>query len=561
MAVATDVAPVTRPVRPPRATDFVRLKVRLMRNGFRGQTWRVAGFVIGLVAGLFVAAIALLGLGASGLASPEVGYVVAVFAGSAVLVGWSLVPLLFFGVDETLDPARFALLPVPRATLARGMLLAAYVGVPALATLLGTTGLVIAAALRFGAVEAIVAFLGVLSGLTLGVVASRAITSAFAALLRSRRVRDLAAVIIALLASSVAPLQWAITAAVSSGTIDQAVRVARVLAWTPLGAASALPFDVAAGRWDVAAARLAITVGTILLLLWWWSHTLESAMLDASSGGSARAGRAVAGGAVTALMPAAIRAVVRPGPFGAILAREARFWWRDGRRRASLVSILMASAVLPIAVNLSSQVGGPGPVNGVPSLGFGFAITMAGTMGGLLLGNQFGFDGSAYATHLLSRVRGRTELRARAVAVAMVAVPVQVVVVVVVSAFTGQVAALPAGLGLLAASFGAAMASASLLSVLAPYALPENSNPFAMNSGAGTAKGIFTLLAMAGTLVLSTPIAVAAFLVRSSAGLVWLVLVVGLLYGLGATWLGTYIAGDTLDRRGPEILAAVTPKR
>jgi ABC-2 type transport system permease protein len=194
-------------------------------------------------------------------------------------------------------------------------------------------------------------------------------------------------------------------------------------------------------------------------------------------------------------------------------------------------------------------------------VGFGFAVTMAGTMGGLLLGNQFGYDGSAFAAHLLSRVRGRTELRARAAAIALAAVPVQVFVVVAVSAFAGQLPIVPAGLGLLAASFGAAVASAALLSVFAPYALPENANPFTMNSGAGSAKGMLAIVAMLGTLVLSTPVAVAAFLAGSSAPLSWGVLVLGLGYGVGATLLGTYIAGDALERRGPEILAAVTPKR
>jgi ABC-2 type transport system permease protein len=243
------------------------------------------------------------------------------------------------------------------------------------------------------------------------------------------------------------------------------------------------------------------------------------------------------------------------------MARESRFWWRDGRRRAALVSILMASAVLPIALNLGGRSATPGSVSGLSTFGFGFAVTMAGTMGGLLLGNQFGYDGSAFAAHLLSRVRGRTELRARAAAIAVVAVPVQVLVVVAVSAFAGQLAIVPAGLGLLAASFGAAMASASLLSVFAPYPLPENSNPFAMNSGAGSAKGMLAIVAMLATLILSTPVAVAAVLIGSSAGLSWVVLALGIGYGLGATWLGTYIAGDALERRGPEILAAVTPKR
>ena len=122
------------------------------------------------------------------------------------------------------------------------------------------------------------------------------------------------------------------------------------------------------------------------------------------------------------------------GPFGAIVARESRFWWRDPRRRASLISILMASAVVPIALSL-----GVGSVDGGPSAaalgtgGLSFAVTIAGAMGGMLLANQFAFDGSAYAAHLLAAVPGRIELRARAAAIGLFAIPVQVAVVLAVT--------------------------------------------------------------------------------------------------------------------------------
>jgi ABC-2 type transport system permease protein len=546
--------------RPPGMADFVRLKLRLMRNGFRDQVWRLIGFIVGLMFGLGFAVAAGFGLAATSVASADVGYVVAVAVGATVVLAWTLVPLLFFGVDETLDPARFALLPIPRRTLATGMIAAAFLGVPALVTLLTTGGLVAAAAIRFGPVGAVVAMFGVVGGLTIGVVASRAVTSAFAALLRSRRVRDLAAVLLALLATSIGPIQWIAVAAMQSGTVAQAVRTADVVAWTPLGAPYVLPFDVAAQRWDRVGARTAITVGTIALLLWWWSRTLESAMLDSSSGGSARAAKGRASGAVGALVPAVMR-VAGTGPFTAIMARESRFWWRDGRRRAALVSILVASAVVPVAFNLSAGQDRPAVTGGLSALGFTFAITMAGTMGGMLLGNQFGYDGSAYATHLLTRVNGRTELRARAAAAALVAFPVQIAVVVAVAVFARQVPYLPAGLGILAASFGAALAAAALLSVLVPYPLPESSNPFAVSSGSGSAKGLLSVVALVATLIFCAPMVAAAYLLGSSPSWSWVLLAVGLGYGVGAAWLGTYIAGDRIDRRGPELLAAVTPKR
>ena len=563
MALTTRTAPdADRPAagtRPggPRTWDFVRLKLRLMRNGFRGQAWRVAFFVLGVLFGLGLAVFAAIGLAASGTASDEVSYVVAAFAGTAVVLGWTLVPLLFFGVDETLDPARFALLPVPRMTLARGMLAAAFVGVPAMATLLATLGLVAAAGIQFGAVEAAVALVGVVLALVLGVVASRAVTSAFAALLRSRRVRDLAAVIIAVLASSVGPIQWLILSAAERGSGEEAFRVAVVLGWTPFGAAYLLPYDVDAGQWVSAGLRLSITVGAIALLLVWWSRTIESAMTGASSGGAVRPQRGRRAGAVASLIPRPLARLARPTVFGAILARESRFWWRDPRRRASLVSILMASAILPIALTLAS--GFPGEAGrSVSGLPFGFAITMAGTMGGMLLGNQFAFDGNAFAAQLLGTVPGRVELRARAAALAVVAVPAQIAVVVAVTVLAGAPGQVVPALGMLAASFGSALAVASVLSVLAPYALPDSSNPFALNSGGGSAKGMLAVVAILGTLVVCTPVVVAAVLLPDAG---WVVLAIGLVYGGVATWLGTVIAGDVLDRRGPEILVAVTPRQ
>ena len=84
---------------------------------------------------------------------------------------------------------------------------------------------------------------------------------------------------------------------------------------------------------------------------------------------------------------------------------------------------------------------------------------MAGTMGGMLLANQFAYDGSAFAAHLLANVPGRIELRARAGAIALVAIPVQLAVVVLVTILSGTFDQLPTGLGLLAASFGASVAA------------------------------------------------------------------------------------------------------
>jgi ABC-2 type transport system permease protein len=549
------------PGREVRATDFVRLKLRLLRNGFRGQTWRIVLYVFGALFGLWLGFVAFAGIASTGLRhgahATDLAFLVAALGGAAVIVAWTLFPLLFFGVDETIDPARFNLLPLPRRTVIRGMLVAAFVGIPAVATLFATSGFVVAAALRFGALPAVVAAVGVAAGLVTGVVASRAVTSAFATMLRSRRMRDLAAVLIAVGASLIGPLQWLGIAVLTTGSVSQAMGVARVFSWTPLGAPYVLPFDVAAGNWGAFALRVLITAGTIAALLWWWSSTLESAMIGISSTGPGRAVRSRrSGGATAALVPWWMPRFAARGTFGAIVSREWLSWWRDARRRASLVSVLIASGVLPIALRFAGGRTGGGTL-GVSLV---FAVTMAGTMGGMMLGNQFAFDGNAYAAHLLTRVPGRTELRARAAALAVVALPVQALVATAVMVVSRAPAQIPAALGVLATGFGAAIATASYLSILAAYPLPDVSNPFALNTGAGSAKGLLAVVAMLGTLVVSTPVTIASLFLTSAAG-AWLVLVIGIAYGGIAALLGTYLAGDVLERRGPELLVAITPRR
>ena len=157
------------------------------------------------------------------------------------------------------------------------------------------------------------------------------------------------------------------------------------------------------------------------------------------------------------------------------------------------------------------------------------------------------FDGTAFVSHLLTRTSGALELRARATAIAVIIVPVQILVVVAVCLVTSAVAYLPVGLGVLGASVGAGLASAALLSVLAPYSLPESQNPFSTNTGSGSMKGLFAFVALLATLVLSLPITLAAVLIPDPAW-GWALLAAGLAYGLGAVRLGTRLAGDILER-------------
>lgn len=565
LPVSADASPAA-PVRSVSARHFVRLKLRVMGNNFRGQGWRIAMFVGGALLGLWFAAAGFLLFAAPGLTGDgRYAVLIAAAGGGLLVLGWLFLPLVFFGVDETLDPARFALLPLPRRTLVTGLFVAALISVPVLAVLIASFGLVLTAWSLGGWSAGLVAVVGVLAGILLCVAASRAVTSAFATMLRSRRVRDLAAVLLAVTAALLGPLQVFGLAALREADWTRLTGAATVIGWTPLGAPWTVGIDVAQGRVWAAPVKLLITVVALGALLAWWSRSIESAMVGAASAGKAPVRRGVTGGAVAQLFPRVASWAGRDR-FGALVAREARYWWRDARRRANLITIAVVGIFVPVMINVTG-----GDFAAMGDEGFTAAASdsspvvvtismlLVGVLAAVTLANQFGFDGSAYAANVVAGVPGRVELRARMTAFSLYVLPMLGVVSVVLSLVLARPGWIGLTIGGLVATYGAGLAVNSLVSVLGAYSLPETSNPFAMNSGAGLAKGLLTLLAMLASVVAAVPMVVAAALLGDA--WLWLALPVGVAYGLGAALLGAYLAGDVLDRRQPELLATVTPRR
>jgi len=532
--VAVSVTPAT----------FVRIKLRLTVNGLRGQTWRVALFVLGILLAIGFAAGGYATFAVPGLLDDNrVAEMLLTLGGAAILLGWLFLPLIFFGVDESLDPARFALLPLRRHTLITGLFVASMAGVPAVATLVATLGMVDTAARIGGPAAGVAQAAGVLLGLFLCAAVSRAVTSAFATALRSRRARDLATVLLAAVAALLGPLQIAALAGAQHADWDRVADVARVVGWTPLGAAYSVGPDVAAGRWWAVPVKLLIVLVTLAGLLRWWSATLERAMLGTASTRTAAAGRTAAGREPVG------RLVFRWLPanrFGALMSREIRYWWRESRRRASLITLAVVGVFLPVMLSIT---GG----------GAGAMLTFVGALAAISLANQFGFEGTAYAANVTAGVPGRIEVQSRTAAFSVYILPLLVLIAVVVSLTAGRPGAIAAQLGTLLASYGVGLAVVLPVSVLGAYALPDTANPFAMSSGGGMAKGLFTFGALIIAVVVTLPVTLAAYLLADV--WLWIGLPVGAAYGAIAYFVGTRLTGDLLDRRMPELLAAITPHR
>nr|WP_084557113.1 ABC transporter permease [Hamadaea tsunoensis] len=541
---------------------FAGMKLRVLRNGFRGKTVRIVMFVLSIFLGVWFGGFGCLAMVSSMTPKyPELTDLIPALGGALLTIGWLLGPLVWFGVDETLDPARFALLPLPRRTLIGGLFAAALIGVPAAATLLATSGLAIGAGIWYGIGPALAALAGVLLGVFVCVALSRSMTSAFANLLRSRRVRDLAAVGLALIAALVGPLQIFGVAAVQKADFGQLRHFAAVVGWTPLGAPWTVGVEASRGHWVAAAAKLLIAAATVVLLLRWWSHTIETAMVGATSNGTSR--RVVDGVAPVARLYGRLR-WLPANATGAMVVREARYWWRDARRRANLITFSVIGVFLPVVLNFAGSSGSFSTGTGFSTFTAagpgmrGIAMISVGVIAAVGLANQFGYDGTAYALHLTAGVPGRLEMRTRVAGYSLYMVPLMLLISVAVSFITGDLGDLGLRLGTLLGAFGVGAAVNLTLSVYGAYSLPETSNPFAVKTGGGFAKSLLGIGALIASLGLAAPLFLGALVLGEIWR--WIALPVGLAYGLGAVLLGIQIAGDAADRRGPELLAAVTPR-
>jgi ABC-2 type transport system permease protein len=524
---------------------FVRLKLRLIANGLRGKPARIVLFVLGVLSGGLFAILGYAGLAVPGVLGDEQAARIALpLAGGVLVLGWLFLPLLFFGVDESLDPARFALLPLRRRTLIAGLFTAALAGVPALSTLVATFGMVDTVARLGGPVAALAELVGIVLGLLLGVALSRAVTSAFAEALRSRRARDLATVLLAVVAALLGPLQLLVLSAAQRADWDTVAYLADALGWTPIGAPYSLGLDIVAGRFWAVPLRLLIVIAAGAALLRWWAATLERAMLGASSSagrGSARSG----GPARTPVRRLLVRGLPATRS-GALIAREMRYWFRETRRRATLVTLMVAGLFLPVTLSIGD--GSPGAL-----------VILVGGLAAMALANQFGMDGNAYAANIVAGVPGRIEIQSRVIAHAIYVVPLFAVDAIVIGAISGRPWTIAGELGLLLASYGVGLALVLPVSIRAAYPLPESASPFAMSSGGGMAKGLLTMGVLLGAVIGSLPLQIVAYFL----GPVWwwIGLPVGAAYGLAAYLISVGQAGDLLDRRMPELLATISQNR
>jgi ABC-2 type transport system permease protein len=550
---------------------FVKLKLRLMTGALRGNggSVRAVGLVLAILGGLYVMPIGF-GLLASLHGRPLAGDIsVVVF--TVAFAGWAVLPLLAFGTDETLDPARLALLPLSRRTTITGLFAAALTGIGPLVTFVVLLGTVAAAAAGLASVA--VGLLAVALELAMCVTGSRALTTAFSGLLRSRRGRDLGIVAGALLTFAVVGGNIALQRSLLIGTFGQSLgTLARIVRWAPPGMVAHAIGDAARGNYLAALPELAVGAVTVAALLWAWMTVLGRALIspDSSSLASRRQVRAAA---LPLSLPAASPgpAAMPPGIVAAGLTRlrperasraltvavkELRYSWRDPRRKAGWLGLGMAVIV---TLSVSRFGTGPGGLAGVAGPVLIVAAIYGGTIAGIQSANQFGLDGSALWLNVAATSRPqdlRADLAGKNLASALVALPVFAGLYAALGLLTQQATYPASAFGMAACALGVTLGITSVASILMPYAVPERrASAF---GGGGTGRGCLAGLAnfaiMVLAVVLLSPVLIMLALLHTG---LWLLLV-GPGYGAAIAWAGRRAASDIGFRRLPELLTEVS---
>lgn len=518
--------------------QFLGLKLRLLANLFRRSPWQVVGLVVGLLYGLGVACAVVAVLVtlrfAGDVESIRGGMVV---AGSLVVLGFLLVPLAL-GVDDSMDPRRFALFGIPNERLALGLAVSSIVGVPAIVLTLVLLGTIVTWSRGVG--ETLLAV--VAAALLLGtcMLCSRVSTSLAAFLLATRRAREFSGIIGILLVVMVSPVvalllnvDW------SRYGLDLLTTLAEFLGWTPIGAAWSVPADAAAGSWGTAILKLLIAAATLYLLWLAWCRLVARMMV--TPGREASVKQYGAGLGWFDRMPRT--------PLGAIAARSITYWGRDSRYWVSLVMI----PVIPVLVGV------PLALAGVP--GSYLALLPVPIMClflGWTLHNDVAFDNTAIWLHVVSGTNGWADRLGRLVPALVCGIVLIGLGSAVSVSFYGDWAALPSLLGVSTCLLLSGLGFSSYTSARFPYpATKPGDSPFAQPQASDTASALIQSVSFAGSFLLSVPAigcALMGLLVDPHWHLLALVtgVGVGVLAAVGGVWLGA----RTFEARGPEILAS-----
>ena len=515
----------------------------MLGNGLRRPPAELTAMLLTMVIGFALAACVAVAIASLRSSTPDIARVVLSMMGSAMLLAFTLLPIVF-GVDDPLDPRRFRLYGVPSGRLARGIAVAALVSVPTLfVSMIGVAQVIVWSKDPGPAAMAVAA--AVLT-VPMCVLTARISGGLAASFLSSRRARDVAGVGLAVLTAILAAILALMASADWQSQVLPTLRRLTVTAvWTPLGGLWSAPGDVALGRADLAVLRVVIAVAFIGVLWVAW-RAIVAMMLDSSERSGRTDSRSSLGwfGRVPAT------------PAGVVAARSLIYWGRDARYRVSLAVL----PVVPVVTVLTLMVVGvpTGIIAWLP-------VPVMCLFLGWLVHNDLANDSTAFWVHVSAHTRGSDDRWGRILPPLLIGIPLVLLGSLGTVMVTGNFSMLAGLIGLSACVLLTGLGVSSVTSAAFPYpTVHPGDSPFTQpqaSGGSGAGGAWSQSLSLLVTMLVASPVAVMLSFAAAdsrlpfarSAGTIALAggLVLGLLVLVGGVYAGGFITG----RRSPELLA------
>jgi ABC-2 type transport system permease protein len=446
------------------------------------------------------------------------------------LLGWVSGPLIT-GDDAALRMDYFKLLPVPARKLGYAMLGAAFADV-SLAFSLVAFGALVALGAQTGVAAALTGAAAMLLDLVLAVIAGQVAIAVFGPVISSRRGRDFAAMMLALvitllsLASSLVPL---VAARLTDGHSPALSAVVRIL---PSGWGAVAVDAASRSDWGLVALCLAGLAALIAVLVLAWPPLLARRLM--MSTGGARCHTSARGHAPTA------KGILPATPLGAVLGRELRLYSRSTLRSM----LLMISFLVAVVISIIGAVSGK--TTGLPFSGLLFTLIAAACFT-----NCYGDDGTSLWLTLVVPGAARPDVRGRAWAWFLVVGPAGLLLTVVLTAVSGQAWAWP---WVLAGEPAMVIGCAGLLVLIGAWSV----NAPAPDGGPSPMRVLKTHAAL-----IAIPVVVlfpaAALLIPGAIGhsllLRWLAVPAAIAWAAFLSWRSVQAAVRRLEERGPEVFA------
>ena len=513
------------------------MRFLVLKNSLARSPWQLVGVLFGALYGVGLLGGGLLGLIALSTAPPEVVGTIVTLGGSLVVLGWVLIPLVASGVDQTLDTMKLRTFPIPVNTLLRGLFVCGVLGVPGVVTML--LALATAATWWRHPLIALAAAVCALVAVATCVVASRMVVSLSSVFSSGRRFREVAGLIGLIPLVLAGPIIGFFTAGIGSGPMGDVTALASALGWTPFGVIWAVPAELAAGHYGLAAIRFVLGVVVLIAATLVWRHGLAVELVTPAYSATRASSRGKLG--FFARLPAT--------PAGAVAARSLTYWVRDPRYLRQLVSLIVAPALMIFYAVLFDSLGFLNAIGPIVALVLSLAIF-----------SDVSYDNTAFAAHLASGLRGVDDRFGRVFAIAIFAVPVMVVVNVVSVWVSGSWGLLPGvlglSIGLLLSGFG--LSSVTSATVVVPVPAPGDS-PFTSPPGAGFSN-VASTFATWGILLLLVLPEIVLFTIGAITGQPlwgWLTLLVGVVLGALFLRIGLRSGGAQLDAHGAELFEKI----